>query len=150
VFWRSSSEMSRPWRWLMRRILKRSVESCSGVASQGAGVHSAAKSEPSPQPTSSTWHMNRVVQPMAGGWKVRRELGQSQSETRSKAPREERFLTALTFSLLKTSITHICRCSKSGGKKLTDIVGAFGCQSDRYTDGSSRSEIFQVNDQRWL
>ena len=31
-------------------------------------------------------------------------------------------LTALTFSLLKTSSTHICRCSNSGGKKVTDIT----------------------------
>ena len=78
VFWRSWSEMSRPWRWLMRRILKRSVESCSGVASQGAGLHSAVRSEPSPQPMSTTWYMNRVVQPMDG------KLGESQSDYNQK------------------------------------------------------------------
>ena len=32
------------------------------------------------------------------------------------------FLTALTSSFLKTSSTHICRCSKSGGKKVTVIL----------------------------
>lgn len=40
----------------MRRILKRSVESWSGVASQGAGLHNTERSVPSPQPTSSTYH----------------------------------------------------------------------------------------------
>ena len=44
----------------------------------------------------------------------------------SEAPgMKENFLTALTFSLPKTSSAHICRCSKSGGKKVTAIVGVF-------------------------
>ena len=67
AFLRSWSEMSRPWRLLVRRILKRSVESCSGVASQGAGLHSAVRSVPSPQPTSSTWMCTSY------GQKVKRE-----------------------------------------------------------------------------
>ena len=40
-----------------------------------------------------------------------------------RAPEEGRFLTVFTFSLLRTSNAHICRCSKSGGKKVTGIVG---------------------------
>ena len=124
VFWRSSSEMSRPWRWLTRRILKRSVESWSGVASQGAGLHNAVRSEPSPQPTSSTWcEPYRVT-----------ELRIMIAIRNNQISLERRFLTALTFSLLKTSSTHICRCSNSGGKKVTDITVG-GHRALRLKDG---------------
>jgi hypothetical protein len=44
-------------------------------------------------------------------------------------PLEKRFRTSLTFSFLNTSNAHIWRCSKSGGKKVTDIAEVFWVES---------------------
>ena len=146
VFWRSSSEMSRPWRWLMRRILKRSVESWSGVASQGAGLHNAVRSEPSPQPTSNTWYQPYCVTDRR---KFMRDPGsQIMIVIRKKRRGILRKKVSYNFDIFSPQDVQRPHLSllEEGREECNGHYGRMSLRrwSDRKTAGVSREELIEV------